>query len=265
VALCTVLLTQPALRTAPLALRLREQGFEVVCWPLSELAEAPGTDWGALAPRLAGCDWVLFPSPGAVAIVLAGFERVGLAWPGNAGIGLVGAGSAEALRGWEARIAGLEDARVLWAVGERQDAQALLSHAALESLRGRRVAVMRRSGAGEGWIASLRSRGADVFAPVVYRSRPLAPPAGAAGWLAARAAANQGFVMVVADVESGRRLGRFVARRRAVDWIRRQPVATQHPRIAESLSADGWRWVVRHPPGSDGLIGALESLRNHPP
>jgi len=197
--------------------------------------------------------------------VMAGFERDGTAWPADAGIGLVGAGSAEALRGWTGRVAGLAGARVVSASGAVQDAQALLRDAEFAALHGQRVAVLRRAGAGDRWIATLRSRGADVFAPVVYRSRPLAPPADATDWLAARAGADAGFVIVVADVESGRRLGGFVAGQHAADWIRRQPVATQHPRIGEWLTTDGWQTVVRHAPGTDGLIGALESLRDHSP
>jgi len=257
----TLVLTQPALRTSAMAARLRARGIAVVHWPLSELSEAPGINWRHLVVELAACDWVLFPSPGAITVVLSGLERSALDWPPGPGIGLVGAGSAEALDAWSGRLPGLAQAVVATADGPVQDADALLSRAEFATLHHRRVAVMRRADAGERWISTLRARGAEVHAPLVYRSSPLQPPADAAAWVAARAAADAGFAVAVADTGSGDRLSRFVAAQPAGEWVLAQPMLTQHPRVAESLTAGGWRRVVLHAPGTAALVAALESLR----
>jgi hypothetical protein len=43
-------------------------------------------------------------------------------------------------------------------------------------------------------------------------------------------------------------------------FVRGQPVLTQHPAIARALRSDGWRRVIEHPPGQEGVIAALESV-----
>ena len=45
----------------------------------------------------------------------------------------------------------------------------------------------------------------------------------------------------------------------------RQPVMTQHPKIAQALRECGWREVREHPPGVSALVHALESLRKPRP
>lgn len=261
-ALDTVVLTQPALRTDTLVARLQLHGFAAECWPLSVLAAADGVDWGDVARRFAASDWVLFPSPGAIAVVLAGLDAAGLAWPAGPAIGVVGQGSLDALQRWRLRWSTLRDARVVAPEGAEQDADALLALPGLAEPAGRRVVAVGRTGGPPRGLDVLRARGADVQVCTVYRSDPAPPPAHAAAWLAARAAAGAGFAVCAADAGSGRRLGAYVDALPAGAWVRARPMLTQHPRIADALRADGWRCVHLHPPGPDGLVGALESLRD---
>lgn len=256
----TVVLTQPAVRTAPLVARLNARGFATECWPMSLIAAADGVDWVTVARDFAASDWVMFPSPGAIAVTLASLRAADLEWPAGPSIGLVGRGSAQALAPWRTHWPALRDARTLAPDGDDQDADALLALSEFAEVTGRRVAVVGRAGTEPRGVQALRARGASVQVCGVYRVDPLAPPPHAGAWLASRAAGRRGVAICVADAGSGCRLGGFVDRLPVGDWVRGQPLLTQHRRIAAALRADGWRCVHRHDPGTDGLVAALESL-----
>lgn len=258
----TVVLTQPSLRTAGLVATLHARGFATECWPMGTLAPADGVDWPVLARRFAASDLVVFPSPGAIAVVLGAFAASGLDWPAGPSIGVVGRGSLEALAPWRARWPALRDAAVAVPDGPEQDAQALLSLPGFAEPAGRRIAVVGRAGTVPRGVDTLRARGADVTVCTAYRFDASPPPAHAASWMAGRAADGRDFAISAADAGSGRRLGAFVDALPAGGWVRGRPLLTQHPRIADALRADGWRCVHVHPPGPDGLVAALESLRD---
>ena len=65
-----VVLTQPALRVAGLIDALSHAGFDVLHWPMSLIEAVPNLDWAGLREELAACRWVLFPSPGAIDVVM---------------------------------------------------------------------------------------------------------------------------------------------------------------------------------------------------
>jgi uroporphyrinogen III methyltransferase/synthase len=255
----SVVLTQPALRAGGLVASLRARGFELACWPMTAIGEVAGLDWSALSVTLAGCRWVLLPSPGAIEVVMGALEQRGFAWPRAVGVGVVGPGSREALERWRARLAGLDAVPVLEPRCAPHDADALLADPELASLSGVDVAVLRRADGREAWLQTLRARGARLHAVSVYTAHDAMPPTDASNWIAARAACDAPLVFSVAGADAGDRLGRFVDGLACAGWARGRPVLTQHPRIAEALLRQGWRCVERHPPGADGLAAAIES------
>jgi len=255
-----VVLTQPAIRIRPLRAALEARGIDVVAWPASALAEAAGVDWRGLAALLAGCRWVLLPSPGAIEVVMSALAREGCAWPAGPTIGLIGPGSREALDAWRSRLPGLADADVVEPAGPPHDAEALLARPEFASPVGEPIAVLRRADGREAWLEALRARGARVTPVTVYASRLLDPPPDAACWLAGRAARGSAFAVAVASGDAGSRLARFVAPLACAGYVMAQPVLTQHPGIARALREQGWRRVIEHPPGREGLVGAVESL-----
>jgi uroporphyrinogen III methyltransferase/synthase len=261
----TLVLTQPRPRIDALALRIAAAGVDTCLWPMNALVEVDGLDWTGLARMLAGCRWALLPSPGAIGVAMGAFSRLGLSWPEGCGIGLIGPGSVEALAGWRSRVSGLDAAAVVAPDGPPYDADALLARDVFRDLAGSRVMVMRRSDGREAWLRTLAARGATVLPVSVYRARPLDPPADAAAWLAGRAAADTPFAVSVASAEAGRRLAAVVAPLACADWVRAQPVLTQHPGIGAALTKQGWPRVLVHAPGTAGLLGALESLKDDPP
>lgn len=261
----SVVLTQPALRSGVLTESLRARGFELACWPMTAIGEVAGLDWPALSVTLAGCRWVLLPSPGAIDVVMGALEARGLAWPRTAGVGVIGPGSREALERWRARLAGLDAVPVLEPRRAPHDADALLAEPELASLSGVEVAVLRRADGREAWLQTLRARGARLHAVSVYTAHDAMPPPDAPEWIAAAAACNAPLVFSVASADAGARLGCFVDGLACAGWARGRPVLTQHPRIAEALVRQGWRRVEPHPPGADGLAAAIELVCPDPP
>lgn len=255
----SVVLTQAAGRAQAFNSALRSRGYDPIEWPLTRVGEEPGLDWGRLAETLAGCRWVLLPSPGAIDVVMSAFLREGLRWPDGAGLGVVGPGSEAALAAWRDRIPGLRSVRVLVPAAEPYDAAALLARSEFASLHDVAVAVLRRADGREAWLDTLRERGAVLHAVSVYSAVPLDPPDGAAGWLERRAEAGESVVFSVASADAGARLAGFVARLACARWALRQPVLTQHTTIATRLAGFGWSRIVCHPPGPAGLLAALES------
>lgn len=258
----SVVLTQPATRAERLAMRLRVPGVTVVCWPMTAVEEVAGLDWPALARMLAGCRWALLPSPGAIDVVMSALARHRLGWPSGTGIGLIGPGSREALAGWHGRIDGLADAAVVEPTAPPHDADALLARPEFARLDGVPVAVLRRADGREAWLHALRDRGADLRAVTVYAARDAMPPQGAVAWLADRAARDAPVAFSIASADAGGRLARFVGTLPCAAWALARPALTQHPRIALALAAQGWRRVIRHRPGADGLAAAIESARD---
>jgi len=261
----SVVLTQPAQRAGVLAESLRARGFDLVCWPMTAIGEVPGVDWPALSATLAGCRWVLLPSPGAIDVVMGALSQRGLGWPAAVGVGVIGPGSREALERWRGHLAGLRAVQVLEPRRAPHDADALLAEPELASLTGVDVAVLRRADGREAWLQTLRDRGARLHAVSVYTACDAVPPPDAEHWIAARAARDAPLAFSVASADAGARLGRFVDGLACAGWARGRPVLTQHPRIAEALVRQGWRRVERHPPGTDGLAAAIESAWPDPP
>ncbi|MFM1989559.1 MAG: uroporphyrinogen-III synthase HemD [Pseudomonadota bacterium] len=260
-----VVLTQPARRAASLAAALRARGADAVEWPLTEIDEVPGFDWQALARTLARCRWALWPSPAAIEVTLGGLSHRGLAWPAGTGLGLIGPGSREALAGWLGRLRGLDAAPVIEPRAAPFDADALLARDELARLDGVEIAVLRRADGREAWLHVLQARGAALHAITVYAARDAGPPPDAAGRLVSRAAADAPACFSVASTDAGARLAAFVATLPCAAWALRQPVLTQHPRIAEALVRQGWQRVITHAPGSDALAAEIESLRRERP
>jgi len=255
----SVVLTQPIIRSDALKEALSAAGWDPVEVPMSAIAEGSDLDWPDICLTAAQSRWVLFPSPAAVSVVMAALQRHGLGWPSGPGIGLIGPGSCEMLDAWQSRITGLAAAVRISPDVAPFDAERLLARPELNQVAGDKVMVLRRADGREAWLHTLADRGAEVIARSVYRLIELAPPPGASEWFGARAASEAGFALSIASADAGHRLARHVSALPCADWLMRQPVMTQHPKIAQALRERGWREVREHPPGVSALVHALES------
>lgn len=260
-----VVLTQPNIRSDSLRDALSAAGWEAVEMPMSEIAEGSDLDWPEICLSAAQSRWVLFPSPAAIAVVMAALQRHGLSWPSGPGIGLIGPGSREMLGEWQSRVAGLTAAVRIAPDVAPFDAERLLACPELNRIAGDKLMVLRRADGREAWLHTLADRGAEVIARSVYRMIELAPSPGANEWLCAQAASGSGFALSIASADAGRRLAKHASALPYADWLMSQPVMTQHPKIAQALRESGWREVREHLPGASALVHALESLRKPRP
>lgn len=260
-----IVLTQPTVRSESLKAALRAGGWESFEVPMSLIAEVPDLDWPDIFATVARARWVLFPSPGAIAVVMAALERQGVIWPEGPGIGLIGPGSGEMLATWQPRIPGLARAVTIAPSLAPFDADRLLARSELVGIGGETVMVLRRADGREAWLNTLAERGAEVIARSVYRMVELVPSPVADEWFGTTASQATPFAFSIASADAGRRLASYVSSLSCAGWLMSQPVLTQHPRIAQSLRDQGWPDVREHPPGVTALVRALESLRNpHP-
>nr|WP_281381475.1 uroporphyrinogen-III synthase [Quisquiliibacterium transsilvanicum] len=251
-------MTQPAPRVDRLAARLRERGHEAIALPLRQLvrcADAP--EPAALVDALNGrYDWVIFVSPGAIALGLGGAHGPARRWPDSVGIAVVGPGSRQALA-----EAGLASPRIRIVAPERApyDADALLASAPFSVPSGLAVLVVHGEQGRSDWLDELRARGARVDRLVLYRSEPV-PPATATvellrGWATGGAPAT----FVFTSVDGVRDCARLLATQSLARWACGQRALAVHPRIAAALSELGWQAVRLIEPGEPALLAGIES------
>lgn len=247
-----VVLTQPIPRVRGLAARIRLHGHQALELPVRRLRPLPaGAGWAVELP--ARYDWVIFVSPGAIEIALAGFAG---AWPESVGIAVVGPGSASELARHSCIGAGV---RIVQPGVAPHDAEALLQTPPFDVPRGLRVLVLRGVSGREDWLARLRGRGAQVEVRALYETvrEPVAPQALAC--LVQWAAEDVPVVIAVTSVDTVDSLERLLAGRDLLRWARTRTVLTQHPRIAQALRERGWSGVRSVAPGDDGMLAGIES------
>jgi uroporphyrinogen-III synthase/uroporphyrinogen III methyltransferase/synthase len=149
-----------------LSARLRELGADVVEFP--SIATAPPDAWEDLDRALrdlARFDWIAFASATAVDMALGRLETLGLERPPAVRLAAVGKATAERLRRrWRAPDLVPEEAR-----GEA------LASALAADVRGRRVLVPRAAEGRPELVEGLAAAGAEVVAPVCYRTLPASP------------------------------------------------------------------------------------------
>lgn len=255
-----VVLTHPAPRCTTLAAGLRAHGHQPLALALRRLeprTEDPQTL--ALLDALAGFDWLIFVSPGAVAAVMALLAVRQPGWP-RQGIGLIGPGTESALR-----AAGLQppaDRRWVRPARAPYDAQALLGEPPFDAPSGLSMLVVRGERGRDDWIDTLRERGARVAVAAVLRADAIEPDpavlAQAGAWLAQGQVEPVAFVF--STVDAIERLDPLLPREGRAAAI----ALAVHPRLVARLRELGWSRAELLEPGETGLRLALESARAAP-
>lgn len=249
-----VVLTQPLPRVERLAARLSRRGHEVLACPLRRLRSL-AAETGA-APAVADAanhDWVIFVSPGAVAI---GLDELDGDWPARTGIALIGPGSELELA---ERGVGAPRVRITRPESPPYDADALMRLPPFCAPDGLRVLVLAGTGGRTDWVDALRGRGARVRRASIYRSEPIPPAVTCLHELRrwSRDSVPVWFVFTTADAVV--ELEQALADVRLRSWARRQRALTLHPRIAVLLRRRGWQTVRLIEPGEQALAAAIES------
>jgi uroporphyrinogen-III synthase len=258
-----IVVTRPATDAAALVARLAASGREVLAMPL--LAIEPVADARPLADamaRLADYRLAIFVSPNAVRAALG--QRTG-EWPATTSIGVMGPGSAQALK--SGGIA--PSIRVFVARGDdgRFDSEGLLGVLDREFFveRDPRAVLLVRGNGGRPWLAErLRERGLRVDEVEGYRRVRPSPDPDAAARLRAWHAAGRSVAFVVTSSEALAHLEASIdevlhdvnagARRR---WLHASPVYAPHPRIVEAARERGFHDVRQTRGGDDGIVAAI--------
>ena len=246
-----VVLTQPLPRVERLAARLTERGHDVLLCPVRRLAGQ-----GNLASAIGAVgdyDWVVFVSPGAVAVAL---QELPGEWPRRTGIALIGPGSEQELSDHGISSPAV---RIVRPASAPYDADALMRLAPFDSPGGLRVLVLAGTGGRTDWIEELGCRGALVRRAAIYLSETLSPTEEALRRMRRWSRDDGEAVFVFTTTDAVRELEAALARARLRSWARRQRALAQHPRIARMLDERGWRSARLIEPGEPALLAAIES------
>jgi uroporphyrinogen III methyltransferase / synthase len=264
----TALLTRPDGQSTALAARLAAEDFEVLEFPLIDIA--PLDDPEPLAAAFARLDayaLVVFVSPNAIE---QAFARHPAIWPHPLPIGVVGPGSVAAL----ARHGIAGDAyRVL---APRAPADGAEPHYDSESLyaeldaafggaaglAGKRVLIVRGDG-GREWLAErLRDAGAEVELVAAYRRIVPEPSIGA--WERVHALlAGAPHAWLVTSSEGVRNLDALAHEHlndAEIEALRHAPLIAPHPRIAETARTLGFDTITLSGAGDERIVRAFRSL-----
>ncbi|WDD94923.1 fused uroporphyrinogen-III synthase HemD/membrane protein HemX [Burkholderia sp. FERM BP-3421] len=264
----TALLTRPDGQSTALAARLAAEAFEVLDFPLIDIA--PLDDPEPLAAAFARLDayaLVVFVSPNAID---QAFARHPAIWPHPLPIGVVGPGSVAALE--RHGIAG-GAYRVIAPHtpadgGEpHYDSESLFvaidaAFGGAAGLAGKRVLIVRGDG-GREWLAErLRDAGVEVELVAAYRRIVPEPSIGA--WERVHALLSGApHAWLVTSSEGVRNLDALAHEHlndAEIEALRHAPLVAPHPRIAETARALGFDRITLSGAGDERIVRAFRSL-----
>lgn len=263
----TAVITRPAGQSASLLARLAEEGIDALEFPL--IAIGPAEDEAPLREAFAALDryaLVVFVSPNAVDHA---FARYGAIWPHALPIGVLGPGSVAALARHGVAAPAYRVISPAQASSDddaaRFDSEALFAAigAALgeRALEGKRVLIVRGDG-GREWLAErLREAGAEVQPVAAYRR--IVPEPSIAAWDRVHGLlAGKPHAWLVTSSEGVRNLDELAREHLTAGELaalRRAPLVTPHPRIAETARGLGFDSITVSGAGDERIVRALRA------
>lgn len=248
-------MTRPAKQAGALAERIAALGRQVTIFPLLDIQ--PLVDDSALKKeleRLTDYAMAAFVSPNAIDAV---FSRL-TAWPDGVAIAVVGPGSRRAL---ERHGLNSTNATIYSPVRtDRTDSETLLEALDLDTLRGRKVLILRGESGRELLADALRSAGAQVVQVASYRRLPPQLTADRRSTLQALLDAENDWI-----VTSSEALGILlnmadsVAGLKGVQKMQHQSLIVPHVRIKEYAESMGFQHICLTGSGDDSVLAALQS------
>lgn len=249
-----VVITRPLAQATPLAQRISAAGREAIVFPLLEIL--PLLDQTHLREVLQGLGqyaMVAFVSPNAIDSAFALLDS----WPAHVTIAVVGEGSKAALAKH-----GLtpSNADIVSPVDpHRTDSQTLLEVLDIESLRNKRVLIVRGETGRELLADALREKGVQVETVAAYRRA--APALDAAGKAQLASLLDAECDWVITSSEALRilmQMVRDIAGDAGLLKMQKATLIVPHIRIAESARELGFCNLIQTGSGDDQLIAALQ-------
>lgn len=239
-----IVVTRPDRQGIALAAMIEGAGGKALRFPLIEIVPCTSTVLDSIIDRLDAFDLAIFISRNAVE---QGLARVAArrVWPPNVAVAAVGTGTRHALEAHGIRNAFSPD-------GEA-DSEALLRHAGLAAVAGRRIVIFRGEGGREALATGLRARGANVeYAECYRRTRPEIDPRPLIEGLSSGAVG----AIVISSGEGLVNLARLLgeAGRELLAGVR---LFVPHRRVAEDAHAFSFSHPVIAGPADEDMLAAL--------
>jgi uroporphyrinogen-III synthase len=263
-----VVITRPQAQAGALAARVAALGLRVELLPLLEISAL--VDDAALKAELADLQryaMVAFVSPNAIDAAFAHIVQ----WPAGVALAVLGEGSRVALAAHgitpaNATIISPQDAA-------HSDSEHLLATLDLESLRGRRVLIVRGDSGRELLSVGLSAAGVDVVRVAAYRRSVPAftPELGATlqrllaqehDWIVTSSEALRGLLALLTrlDQENAANAGHgHEVQRSTVVTLQQQHLIVPHARIAQTAMELGCSRVTLTGSGDELVLAALQS------
>lgn len=250
-----VVITRPLAQAQPFAEQVAALGRSPVIFPLLEIA--PVADHSALHDVLAQLGryaMTVFVSPNAID---AAFSCI-TAWPPQVAIGIVGEGSRLALQrhGVDAANA------TIYAPGnsERMDSEELFRALDVDSLRGKRVLIVRGQAGRDFLTDMLRAAQVEVEHVTAYQRLP--PQMDGLKLAQLRTLIEADSVWILTSSEALRNLLQITSDALGDDCVvklQRNEIVVSHQRIAETARSLAFSHVTMTGSGDERLIAALQS------
>lgn len=250
-----IIVTRPQAQADDLMRRIGALNRTAIHFPLLEIHPLPDqTDLKKTLAQLERYALIAFVSPNAIDAAFA----VRPDWPRTIPLAVVGEGSRARL----ARYGITDDSTQIFRprAGARMDSQALLAELDLDTLRNKKVLIVRGESGRELLADRLRAAGVEVELIAAYRR--VAPKSDATtlgelkqllcchnAWIVTSSEALRIWSDMVAQLEDAE----------VVAKMQHKEILVPHARIAETAQQLGFRHIVVTRSGDDGLIAALQS------
>lgn len=251
----TVVITRPRAQAEDLARMLSARGRPIVVFPLLEIGQLPDQrELKTVLADLSSFALVAFVSPNAIDAAFAHLSG----WPAEVAIAVVGEGSRKALTKH-----GVDESKTVIFMPrnpERADSESLLEALDIESLRGRKVLIVRGDGGRELLADALHAAGCLVTQVTAYRrSMPVLDPAARQRLLELIGREND---WIVTSSEALRNLVKMAADsagEAGVAKLQRQQLCVSHNRVAEIAHQLGFINITHIGTGDERILAALQS------
>lgn len=252
-----VVVTRPQQQSAPLSTAIRAAGGIPVLFPLLLIHPVNEAERHALHDvirqlAVGAFGWVVFVSPNAIEKTFDELQTLGLSWPDNVRVAVVGKGSERALT--ERNV----DRSNIIAPTERYDSEGLLALPELQAahVQGQRVMIFRGDGGRDLIAQTLHERGASVDYVTCYRRS--APSGAAADTTVLRELWQQGRLdaMTLTSSEGLRHLYALL-NEAGRPLLESTPLFVPHARIADEARRLGLSRIVATAAGDAGLLAGL--------
>ncbi len=252
-----IVVTRPQQQSNPLSEAIRAAGGTPVLFPLLLIHPVNEAERHALHDVLrqlvAGMfGWAVFVSPNAIEKTFDELHTLGLRWPDQVHVAVVGKGSEHALM--ERNV----NSQKVISPTERYDSEGLLALPELQraQVEGQAVMIFRGDGGRELIAQTLRERGASVDYITCYRRS--APCGAAADTTILQALWQQGQLDAITITSSeGLRHFHALLGEAKLPLLETTPLFVPHARIAEEAQRLGLSRIVTTAAGDAGLLAGL--------